>query len=445
MVHPFAVGNQLSRVYQKGKKFAKAEGPAYLAQKVYDNILGAHREVYSKDPRGRNKYIRFSGDTFAAKPNPERYKGKSPAISRPNHQDTMTHYYKKRKVSRGAMAYPDKYKGGKKRKGGGKRKTRTKGGKKRSKGSKMLAGSGYLSYNKIAYKKPKMAKYVTWAKQPLTYDQLTTFSVATTATSDQGKQLMSMINDSTSTGINASGTLVTLWETHAKLRNSTGPAWITLDGNPSSSHYNSLYLASTKVEWTYTNQAPTTVEADLYIVTRKVSDKSTFASNQPFNDWDGGLTKSAADLTAVTRDSFGLKPTVSKQFNMNWVILKVVKVVLEPGQEHKHQFTFKPKRVIDLGHAGLFVSGIKGIDIRSFMICRGPVADTSNDFAAGSISSTRVKVVGIQKVSYVVYALNVFPKLTGQNSTITTSNAALYSIADAAGTVVNTETNTNYA
>jgi len=130
---------------------------------------------------------------------------------------------------------------------------------------------------------------------------------------------------------------------------------------------------------------------------------------------------------------------------MNWRIIKRIRTKLEPGQEAKHTHIFTPRRLIDTGHLDNYAGGVNGIAHESFIVCKGPAADTTSGFAAGSISTARVKIVGIQKVTYTAYAVMNYPKLTFQASNVTTSNAALYSIADAAGTVVNTETAANYA
>lgn len=318
-----------------------------------------------------------------------------------------------------------------------------KGGK--GGGGKTMVTNGYLSTNSLSYKKPKMAKYVEWAKQPITYEQCRTFLVAGADSATQGKQVVGMLNDNTNNSLCSSTQLLLIWAAHAKLRNITAPAWIALDPTPTSAEYNSLYLKNVRSEWTWTNQAPTTVECDLYIVQRRASEDGTWTTAMPLTDWLNGLTASAADLAAGTVDYYGAKPTASKEFNMKWRIVKVVKVVLEPGQEHKHVYNFSPKRVIDTGYLRTYDQGIKGIYTPAFMVCRGPVADTLHEKGVGLISTAQVKIVGIQRMSYTAYALNVFPRLVYQASNISTSNTNLYSIADAAGTVVDTEDNANYA
>lgn len=130
---------------------------------------------------------------------------------------------------------------------------------------------------------------------------------------------------------------------------------------------------------------------------------------------------------------------------MNWSIVKKVSLRLEPGQEHEHIFQFNVNRLIDLGHANTFTGGIKGIAMDTLLITKGPVLDATKDFTSGAISTSRTKIVGIQKIKYVAYAVQNFPKITYQSTNITTGNATLYAIVDASGTVVNTEDNTNYA
>jgi len=89
-------------------------------------------------------------------------------------------------------------------KGKKQRRKRTKKSKKSKKASKVIEAAGYngyATYSSLSYKKPKLAKTLTWAKQPITYEQLRSWSCATTSIADQGKNIVASINSSASTGI----------------------------------------------------------------------------------------------------------------------------------------------------------------------------------------------------------------------------------------------------
>lgn len=260
---------------------------------------------------------------------------------------------------------------------------------------------------------------------------------------DQGKQYTVGINSDIDTGIGTTNVLGRLWEAHSKFRTQAG-AWVTLDADTPSIMCQSLYLKSIETSWTFTNQAPTSTEGDLYIIMRKTSLK-TWGLTRYLTDWSTGYLTTYADGTAGDRTFFGGKPTDSKQFNMNWWIIKKVSFKLEPGQEMKHTHLLKANRLLDIAYIKEWAGGIKGITMESFIVAKGPVVDATNTMTPGAISTARVKLVGIQNAKYVAYAVQTNPKIQVQGSNVTTGNATLFSIADAAGTVIDTEVPANYA
>lgn len=327
------------------------------------------------------------------------------------------------------------------------RRKKAKKFKKKEKQSKVIEAAGYngyATYSTMKYKKPKLAKTLTWSKQPITYEQLQPWSCTTSATSDQGKNIIASINSDASKGICQSNQLLELYERHAKMRNATAGAWIGLDADHANASHNCVYLSKCAIQYTFTNQAPTSTECELFIVQRKISLR-TFVSGLAVNDWTNGLTREQADGSTNVPSFLSNDPTTSKQFNLNWRIVKRVRCKLEPGQEAKHTHIFAPRRLMDTGHLSNYAGGINGIAHESFIVCKGPVSDSTNGFGAGNITTARVKIVGIQKITYTAYAVQNFPRIVFQASDVATSQVALYSIADAAGTVVNTETATNYA
>jgi len=328
-------------------------------------------------------------------------------------------------------------------------KTQRKKEKKQS--NRYQATTGYESRHTITYKKARGGKMVTWAKQPLVAEALMTFSCdtsiaggGTNTTNDQGKQIINGIADNQSQGICGSQLLIDMWEQHAKLRNTTGPAYITLDGNATGMKYNSLYVESVKAEYSYTNQSPFTTEVDLYFCQLKNSQK-TFPTNQFKTDWQDGYLDASANLATCNQSFYGSKPTDSKAFNMHWRIVQKVSSTMQAGEEHKHIFNFNPGRIISTGHAEEFAGGIRGLWHTVFMVARGSIADTTNSWQAGSITTARVKIVGVLKTKYKVYAVNVFPRLNTQTSNLATGQPFVYVIGDASGVPVNAELATTYA
>lgn len=325
--------------------------------------------------------------------------------------------------------------------------TLTKTKKKKNKGptrigSQRETDGGFIS---VFYKKPKQSKQITWSKQPLTYEQLHVFNVASgVSTATQSLQIVTTTHTASNIAIAGSEMLTELFNRHAKIQNSTGPATIVMDPTFATQRYNTLYFKNLRLEINVTNQAPTTVEFDVYIVSRKNSEKN-FASNAATTDWSSGLTVMNAAGATLTNQFIDTKPSMSKRFNLNWRKMGTFREKMNAGEERKLVYNLKVNRFLDSDHWQNFAGGIKGIYHEIICVARGPTADSGNTFAAGSVATAKVKIVGFVKTIYTTYACNIFSKLHYMATDMTTSNAALYSIADAAGTVVNTETTTNYA
>lgn len=325
--------------------------------------------------------------------------------------------------------------------------TLTKTKKKKNKGptrigSQRETDGGFIS---VFYKKPKQSKMITWSKQPMTYEQLHVFNVASGAsTATQSLQAITTTHVNSNIALGGSEMLTELFNRHAKIQNATGPATIVVDPTFATQRYNTLYFKNLRLEINVTNQAPTTCEFDVYIVSRKNSEK-TFVANAATTDWSNGLTVMNAAGAVLTNTLIDTKPSWSKRFNQNWRKMGTFKEKLNAGEERKLVYNIKVNRFLDSDHWLTYAGGVKGIYHEVICVARGPTADSGNTFAAGSIATAKVKIVGFVKAIYTTYACNIFSKLHYMATDMTTSNVALYSIADAAGTVVNTETTTNYA
>jgi len=336
-----------------------------------------------------------------------------------------------------------------KKRSAGKRKNtmRTKRRKKRYKRAEVgIQEESDNLYKVVTYKPATRAKYIEWGKQPMTYEQVSAWSCASgVATSGQSKQQISAdILPSSALAIGGSAMLTELFNRHSKIQNSTGPATITVDPTFATQKYNTLFLNRIRIDLEMTNQAPTTTEADIYICTRKCSEKS-YEVNAAVADWTRGLTVMDAGGSTNVNSFLDTYPTMSKRFNMQWNIAAKFKVKLDAGQERRCSYKLNVKRFLDSDHWITYAGGIKGIYHEVFVVARGPTADTNNSFTAGSIATAKVKLVGVCKVTYSSTACQIYSQLHYQTNTLTSSNAALYAIADAAGTVINTEAAANYA
>lgn len=421
--HPRQTYNGLKRIYKASgvARYAINKAGNYIGQKLA--IGGGAALGAANFMAGQNKRKRIDNDNSSSK------KRKMPETRRNNNNYTNRRFNKNIKQRNTSS---------KKR-----RKTMSKRRASRKQVSRVGAQRAVdRNVVSVFYKKPKFSKMATWSKQPLTYEQTLTWGLASTGQSVNAVTTIGGITAATALG--GSQMLTELYNRHSKIANSTGPAIITVDPTLAIQRYNTLYLKGFKSEINLTNQAPTTCEVDVYVVTRKNSDK-TWVTASAVADWQAGLTvMNQAGSTNLT-SYFDTVPTRSKRFNMNWRIQAKYYLKMDAGQERKLVYKCNTNRFLDSDHWLNFAGGVKGIYHEIIVVARGPIADATSTKAVGAIATARVKLVGIVKNTYNSTAVQVYSKLLYQSTDLTSGNAALYSIADAAGTVVNTETDLNYA
>lgn len=307
--------------------------------------------------------------------------------------------------------------------------------KKTPKGKTVYNAPLYQSANTVVYKMPKAAKHIKERSNTVTYEQSVTWGNTTT----QGLQNVNVAYGGTS-GFCGSSTLLDLYQRGARFYNSTAAAYVTQVGTTTAAQFNKFFLKSVYSTIRLTNQSPSSCEVDLYLVQQKIS-KATYKDS--VTDWEEGLDGEQLG-NALSRTFYNSRPTQSKQFNMAWRVLKVLKLKLNPGDEHRHLYTFKPNRILDTGYLNNY-NTINGLTHEWITVVRGITADTSNDPSVGNVTTTPAKVVGTVNSLYKGYIINQTPKVGYQTTTVTTGNANVYTIADAAGTVTNNMTATNFA
>jgi hypothetical protein len=82
----------------------------------------------------------------------------------------------------------------------------------------------------------------------------------------------------------------------------------------------------------------------VYTLTPKRAQTFVNGTNYPVDDWKSGMTDvmtsgGATDWTVTP----GASPLRSPQFQRNWKVLKVNKLFLREGQEHRHHIFLSPK------------------------------------------------------------------------------------------------------
>ena len=326
-----------------------------------------------------------------------------------------------------------------------KMKSRKKGKNKSKKGAHKIK-EGKVIYNAplydtsnvVTYKIPKEVRFAKKLGNLCTYVDTVTWNATTT----QGIQGVNTIYGGAN-GMCGSQKLRDIYSKAFISWNSTAGAWVTQIANTATQLHNKFLLKGTKQVLRMTNQSPSTVELDLYLCQAKITRATNIDAD---TDWTLGLDAESVNFPAANNDvtAYGAKPTDAKRFNMNWRIIKTLKLKLNPGEEHRHSYKFKANRILDTGYINQYDT-INGLHHTWLCVIRGVAADTTQGFAAGNITTTRAKVVGTCETTYSSYLINWTPRTSYQSTNVTTANVNVYTIADAAGTVTNNETATNFA
>lgn len=172
----------------------------------------------------------------------------------------------------------------------------------------------------------------------------------------------------------------------------------------------------------------------------------------PIEAWEEGLDQTVGPHGAQAQniDHIGAKPTDSKTFNMRYKVLKKIKMKFNPSDERKISFTFKPNRILDQAYVDKNKK-YRGLNLLWMHTHHGVSADGANAISAANITTTPAKFVGIFDYEYTFRAINVFPRMQvtynnidGFGESIGTG-APAYTLADASGTLVDSNVSTNHA
>lgn len=226
-----------------------------------------------------------------------------------------------------------------------------------------------------------------------------------------------------------------------------------------------IYIDNVNVYVNMSNQGPTTLEYTVYWLMSKNTEK-TF--RDPLSLWQDGLIEASKNITPTSdRDEINAKPTTSREFNFVWTIVKKQIGRLDPGSEQKINFKFQPKRFIDVDYLNDHEM-IKGITLFPILVCKGVPADTTLltdpydqkpgwNTVASNVTTSRTKLVGTFTNRYYGYVCDTWGatrrSLGGDYPTSaqrpienpTGDYTGVFSIADAAGTVVDSNYDDNFA
>lgn len=289
-------------------------------------------------------------------------------------------------------------------------------------------------FNKLTYKPSKGLKSYKQLGNKCIYDTTSTFGYL----SNEGVQAVNVLPG----GIIAeSAEMQSVFE-NATQNFQTGIAADSYQ-NFGQAGYNSIKFSMEKIltELRIINQGPTTAELDIYICQIKNSAVGGGTSD-PKSCWSGGLAHEEANNSNVTQTSAFQVPSASKQFNINWHVIKAIKISLESGREYFHTYDFKPKRIIDSEHYASYQQ-VKGLSHRIMIVQRGTLGDSSAATAAaiGNISLCPTKIIGSIRKVYYGRVVSGFNRTVYMSQNFTTGDSHLYEENPESDTVVDTVAN----
>lgn len=189
------------------------------------------------------------------------------------------------------------------------------------------------------------------------------------------------------------------------------------------------FIDQVTAKYMMTNQENTNVELFIYDLVAKKDGSIT-----PEGAWSGGLTDEGGN--ASYRNTVGISPFVSPQFNAYWKVLKKTRVVLGTGQSHCHYINWKCQKVFNQEKLADSPYYIKGLSYATMIIQTGlPVTDTTGSTvttAGTDVASVMTKQVKFKVVRDANQTFrNYFNNLT------TPGNAAQQMVDAATGAVEN--------
>lgn len=373
--------------------------------------------------------------------------------SRQFQQKLITKYMKRKWVSGGkdSSGVPKKkMRKGSKRYGKKKRNTKVKAYRKLSKkGSKRILANGYLTTFTIRNRKQTIKnisnKNVVQTKR--------NFSFWTTAA--PGRQEATVIGDITQSCTANQLDFINFYNTGAKFYNYITNTWITGDARigtelVADSSGKKIYIDTITGSLVLTNQGPTSLEYDLYYLMPRNSLK-TGTLTAPISAWTNGLLAEQGNAaTAQQRTYIDSKPTDSKDFNFEWKVVKKVIGKMDPGTENKIVMTYKMNRFMDTNYLNIHGCSRYSYPIVPMIVQRGIPADSSNTpETAAIVSTSRTKLIGIMSTTINGYVCDTRQSFSADLGpplgTLALGTGSMLSIADAAGTVVNSNVAVNFA
>lgn len=247
------------------------------------------------------------------------------------------------------------------------------------------------TYVSIAYKRMFIGKMYQMISGKNQYSAIFTRQLHTANNQNVNRQYSQL----TATAFNGTdvGAIVNAYFNNLK---NNDPYFQKLPGNEDQGFNVHLQSMTLKADLLNQTEAPTFV--DIYTVMAKTT--GTYES--PITTWTNAILSDKGSGSVGTQNFPHDKPTYHKQFNLTWKVVKVQKILLNPGITHHHRFTFKVNRLTDWDYWRKY-SMIKGITHATFIVAHGtPCDDTQGMSQAGPqiVTWTPVKIDTVGQVHY---------------------------------------------
>ncbi len=241
---------------------------------------------------------------------------------------------------------------------------------------------GPNSYFKLTYKPQSKNKFdmIRFLGNGATYTTGGVFYQSTTESLQAAKVISNI-------GINTD--MIAIYQFANKAYNATGAAWISQSSSASGARSQKMLWKRTKQVINFKNQTASSIQCTVYHLVAKVTGTYT----DPISLWTAGLGNQSGPGVSALVQTVGQKPTMSKNFNMSWKIVKRQTYRLAAGQDVTNYFDFRPQRYIDMEYFNSF-GMVRGLTTATILVQNGFVGDTSPSLTAGNIGLGVTKIVG---------------------------------------------------
>jgi len=266
--------------------------------------------------------------------------------------------------------------------------------------------------HRLNYKKNKLGRHLKMIGNKSFYEQLDPIETLGVA----GLQTPTNISNS------MIGTdIQTLYAAAAKQYNITAGSVIALPSNQTNYKCNRFYLHKLELLLKLTNQSPSPVEIDVYLLIAK---KSGTGVPVPLTVWS--TDNDNIEQAGTVDFTYPYARPNGKVWKGFYYTNKKYTVVMGPGCTHDFKFYHNINRVVDMD----FVASnawIKGISSQIMLVQRGSVADSAADNTiGGDVALTKTKVIGLLSRKFTTQMMSFFPRTHTQVSNMPAVPAALY-------------------